>query len=78
MNLKTSRDRIEDCIQLAKAIIKAHDLEDFMLLDIARMIQKESIEQERNEIIRAAFVVSKNDSYPSALEKIASAIDGRL
>lgn len=55
---------------LTKSIQQEYKLSDYEALTIALKI-------ESNELFRKANVISSNDSYPSALEKIAIALSDK-
>lgn len=57
----------------AKAIIKEGNFEDYLLLDIAKMIQKEKYGKGIIDVLEKAFVAYDNDD-PSALEKLCMVI----
>jgi hypothetical protein len=60
-----------DARKLAESIQKEYNLTNYEALDIALKV-------EANELFRKANVISSDDSYPSALEKIAIELSDKL
>lgn len=58
----------------SKAVIKEGKLDDFLLLDIAKMIQREKFNKAFVDILEKAFV-AYNDDDPSALEKLCMVVE---
>ena len=60
-----------DARKLAESIQKEYNLTNYEALDIA-------LKAEANDLFRKANVISSDDSYPSALEKIAIELSEKL
>ena len=60
-----------DARKLAESIQKEYILTNYEALDIALKV-------ESNDLFRKANVISSDDSYPSALEKIAIELSEKL